>query len=122
MSEVSLDFLSRKFDQLIDQQRQLRDDMRQVLENQVLAQRTVTNLDRRLSDVKDELELTIKMEIGGRLANAETRIEGQTKEYNELVWKVLARVFADKSITSFEEFHRAGKEAVERELQLLETR
>ncbi len=74
MAEVTFDYLSRKVDQLLDQNRQLREDVRQGLENQVLAQRTITNLDRRLSDVKDELELSIKMEIGGEAVERELQL------------------------------------------------
>ena len=68
---VDFQFLARKIDQVLDQGRRLDQQHLQVLEALLLLQKTVVNLDRRMSDVKDELELTIKIELGGRLANME---------------------------------------------------
>ncbi len=71
---ISLEFLSRQIDKVLERGKS--DDQHlQVLEALTLVQKTVVNLDRRLSDVKEELELTIKMEIGGRLANGERQLE-----------------------------------------------
>ena len=74
MSEpVSQEFISRKLDQVLDEVKRVRADNVMALEALSLLQKTTVNLDRRLSDVKDELEMTIKIEVSGRLANAETR-------------------------------------------------
>jgi hypothetical protein len=45
--------------------------------------RIVQNLDRRLSDVKEELEVTIKIELGGALAQLETRLDNRLMLFME---------------------------------------
>ena len=44
------------------------------------AARQMTRLERSVFDLRAELELTIKMEVGGGLAGAESRLEGSQAE------------------------------------------
>lgn len=71
---ISLEFLSRQIDKVLERGKKSDDQHLQVLEALTLVQKTVVNLDRRLSDVKEELELTIKISVGVSLmANGSSR-------------------------------------------------
>lgn len=118
--KVDFEFLSRKIEQVLDQGRRLDQQHLQVLEALSLLQRTVINLDRRVTDVKDELELTIKVEVGGRLAHMETRVETRAQQGTQDVLNVLAKMFAQENLVSFEQFAKAGKQAVDQQLHLFE--
>lgn len=117
---VDFQFLARKIDQVLDQGRRLDQQHLQVLEALLLLQKTVVNLDRRMSDVKDELELTIKIELGGRLANMESRVETRAQQGTEDLLNVLAKMFSDENLVSFEQFAKAGRQAVNQQLHLFE--
>ncbi|WP_421762305.1 hypothetical protein [Devosia sp.] len=78
----TLDLFTRRFDQLNDMHRELREDIRAISNSMLQLSRQISNLDRRVSDVdrrltdvKDELEGTIKMELGGAFAHLETKLE-----------------------------------------------
>lgn len=80
--EISLDLFNARFEQLNEMHRELRRDTRAISDAIVQVARQIQNLDRRVShleqrlnDVKEELEGTIKMEIGGSIANLESRLE-----------------------------------------------
>lgn len=88
---ISLELLSRQIDKVLERGRKSDDQHMQVLEALSLVQKTVVNLDRRLSDVKEELELTIKMEIGGRLANSERKLEERIDSRMEEIAETLGR-------------------------------
>ena len=78
----TLDLFTRRFDQLNDMHRELREDIRAISNSMLQLSRQISNLDRRVSDVdrrltdvKDELEGTVKMELGGAFAHLETKLE-----------------------------------------------
>lgn len=80
--DISLKLFNMRFEQLNEMHREHRRDTRALSDALVQVSRQIQNLDRRVSsleqrlnDVKDELEGTIKMEIGGAIANLETRLE-----------------------------------------------
>lgn len=75
MAEISLELFNRRFEQLNEMHSELRQDIFEMQKSLLMVSRQVINLDRRLSDVKEELEGTIKMELGGAFANMETRFE-----------------------------------------------
>ena len=58
-------------------------DHNRLLEGNLQLMRIVQNLDRRLSDVKEELEVTIKIELGGALAQSETRFDNRLVMFME---------------------------------------
>lgn len=79
---VPLELFARRFDQLNDMHRELREDISAISNWMLQLSRQISNLDRRLSDVdrrltdvKDELEGSIKMELGGAFAHLETKLE-----------------------------------------------
>lgn len=72
---ISMDLFNKRFEQLNEMHRELRLDIRALGESLLQLSRQVSNLDRRISDVKDELEGTFKIELGGAFANLETRLE-----------------------------------------------
>lgn len=73
--EITYELFTRRFEQLNEMHRELRADIRALGESMLQLSRQVSNLDRRISDVKDELEGTIRMEMGGAFAHLETRLE-----------------------------------------------
>lgn len=73
--EITYELFTRRFDQLNDMHRELRADIRALGDSMLQLSRQISNLDRRISDVKDELEGTIKIEMGGAFAHLETRLE-----------------------------------------------
>lgn len=75
MAEISLELFNRRFEQLNEMHRELRQHIFEMQKSLLTVSRQVVNLDRRLSDVKDELEGTIKLELGGAFAHMETRLE-----------------------------------------------
>lgn len=58
-------------------------DHNRLLDSNLQLVRIVQNLDRRLSDVKEELEATTKIELGGALAHLETRIDNRLELFVE---------------------------------------
>lgn len=79
---ISLELFNRRFEQLNEMHRELRRDLRLMADSMAQLSRMIQNLDRRISgieqrltDVKDGLEGTIRMEIGGAVAHLETRLE-----------------------------------------------
>ena len=73
--EITYELFTRRFEQLNEMHRELRADIRSLGDSILQLSRQVSNLDRRVSDVKEELEGTIKMEVGGAMAHLETRLE-----------------------------------------------
>jgi len=53
----------------------LQRDVRQVQQNQVELVRIIARLEQRLADVKSDLQLTIRIELGGAMANLETGLD-----------------------------------------------
>ena len=72
---ISLDLFNRRFEPLNEMHRELREDIRALGNSMLQLSRQVSNLDRRISDVKEELESTIKIALVGAFANLETRLE-----------------------------------------------
>lgn len=95
---ISLEFLSHQIERVLERGRKSDDQHLQVLEALTLVQKAVVNLDRRLSDVKEELELTIKMEIGGRLANGERQLEERIDSRMEEIGETLGRAIQETRV------------------------
>jgi len=55
-------------DEIIDELRAIRNEMRRLSENQMMTSRAISGL-------RDDLELMIRAEIGGLFAHLETRLE-----------------------------------------------
>jgi len=67
-------------DQILDELRALRNEMRRLAENQMLTSRAVNNVRDSLNSLRDDLELMIRTEIGGLFAHLETRLEQRIDE------------------------------------------
>ena len=73
MAEVTNELLTKLLEQIRDEQRALRNEMRRLAENQMDTTRAIRAL-------RDELELMIRTEIGGLFAHLETRLENRIAE------------------------------------------
>ena len=73
MAEVTNELLTKLLEQIRDEQRALRNEMRRLAENQMDTTRAIRAL-------RDELELMIRTEIGGLFAHLETRLEARIAE------------------------------------------
>lgn len=76
MSEtLYLDFLGRQVQNLIDETRHLRKEVSDVRTLTLQTYEFTKRVERRNAELRDDLEVTIKMELGGGLANLQTAIE-----------------------------------------------
>lgn len=82
---VSLEFLAKQaklnMDELRTLRRDLSDMMRLLNANYELTRR----IERREGELRDDLELMVKMELGGSLANIQTAIEGSLSRIEDKV-------------------------------------
>jgi Mg2+ and Co2+ transporter CorA len=89
---VSLDFLANQAKANIDEMRLVRKDlidmMRLVNANYELTRR----IERRQGELRDDLELMVKMELGGSLANIQTSIEASLSRIEDSVGDIARRV------------------------------
>lgn len=76
MSEkINLDFLGRQVQSLIDETRHLRKEVAEVRNLTLQTYDFSRRVERRNAELRDDLEITIKMELGGGLANLQSAIE-----------------------------------------------
>ena len=73
---VDLSFLSKQVQPLIDETRHLRKEVADVRSLTLQTFEFSRRVERRQSELRDDLEITIKMEFGGRSANLQTSIDG----------------------------------------------
>jgi Mg2+ and Co2+ transporter CorA len=89
---VSLEYLARQAKANLDEMHLIRKDladmMRLVNANYEFTRRN----DRRQNELRDDLELMIKMELGGSLANIQTSIENSLSRIEDAVGDVARRV------------------------------
>ncbi|MDP2731598.1 MAG: hypothetical protein Q8O63_00565 [Hoeflea sp.] len=89
---VSLDFLAKQAKLNMDEMRlvrkELADMMRLVSANYELTRR----IERRQGELRDDVELMVKMELGGSLANIQTSIETYLSKIEEKVGSVAQRI------------------------------
>jgi hypothetical protein len=89
---VDLTFLARQMQNLMDEMRHLRKDVTEVRQLTVQTYDFARRAERRQAELRDDLEVAIKMEFGGNFANLQTsideslgRIEGKVVELAERV-------------------------------------
>lgn len=89
---VSLEFLAKQAKLNMDEMRlvlkELADMMRLVNANYELTRR----IERRQGELRDDVELMVKMELGGSLANIQTSIKTYLSKIEETVGDVARRV------------------------------
>lgn len=93
-ANVDIQFLARQGQKAIEEMRQLRrehaDMMRLVSAGHDLTRR----VERRQSELRDDLEVMIKMELGGALANTQTAIDASMGRIEEVLAGLTNRVEA----------------------------
>lgn len=72
---VDLSFLARQVQKLLDETRHLRKDVSEVRTLVLQTFEFARRVERRQSELRDDLEVTIKIEFGGGLANLQTSLE-----------------------------------------------
>jgi hypothetical protein len=77
---LRLDNIDTRFGRMLDEQSGLRNEMRRMAENQLIAGRSLEGVRNTISGLRDDLELMIRTEIGGLFAHLETRLENRIAE------------------------------------------
>ncbi|WEJ57711.1 hypothetical protein [Devosia sp. FJ2-5-3] len=72
---VTLEFLSRQQAQLLDELRAVRIESREIRRSFTLISEHFSRQEHRIVELRDDLETLVKLELGGAIANLETRLE-----------------------------------------------
>jgi Mg2+ and Co2+ transporter CorA len=103
---ISLEFIGRKMDAVLAEARQSREGqqdlartLRALNDTLLSMNRTMSAIDRRLSDVKDDLETTIRMELVGHRAVTDDKIENGQAEMVEKLTRLFDERDAPKEKT-----------------------
>jgi len=91
---VSLDFLARQAKIQMDELRLLRKDVADMMRLLNGTYELTRRVERREAELRDDIELMVKMEIGGSLANIQTSIENSLSRIEESVGGLARRVDA----------------------------
>lgn len=73
---VDIQFLGKQLQGLIEETRHLRKEVSDVWSLTLQTYEFSKRIERRNAELKDDLEITIKMELGGGLSNLQAAIEG----------------------------------------------
>lgn len=91
-NQVSLDFLAKQAKLNMDELRQIRKDMADMMRLVTATYELTRRVERRQSELRDDIELVVKMELGGSLANIQTSIENSLSRIEDAVSEVAERV------------------------------
>ncbi len=95
--DPSLEFLQRQQLELLTEMRALREDLgksfRLMTDTQISIGRTLSALDRRLSEVKDEFETTLRMELVGHRNVSADEIEKRAESLRAEMLSTLTEIF-----------------------------
>lgn len=91
---VDLSFLSKQVQTLIDETRHMRKEVADVRSLTLQTFEFSRRVERRQSELRDDLEITIKMEFGGGFANLQTSIDGSLGRIEGKFAELAARVDA----------------------------
>jgi Mg2+ and Co2+ transporter CorA len=89
---ISLDFLATQSKLQIEELRQVRKDMADMMRLLNATYDLTRRVERRETELRDDIELMIKMEIGGSLANIQSRIDESLSRIEASVHDVTQRV------------------------------
>ncbi len=89
---ISLDFLATQSKLQIEELRQVRKDMADMMRLLNATYDLTRRVERRETELRDDIELMIKMEIGGSLANMQSRIDESLSRIEASVHDVTQRV------------------------------
>ncbi|OHV83304.1 hypothetical protein [Ensifer sp. LCM 4579] len=89
---ISLDFLAKQSKIQMDEMRLLRKDMADMMRLLNATYELTRRIERRESELRDDIELMVKMELGGSLANIQTAIHNSLSRIEESVGDIVQRV------------------------------
>jgi Mg2+ and Co2+ transporter CorA len=89
---ISLDFLAQQSKLQIEEVRQLRKDMADMMRLLNGTYDLTRRVERRETELRDDIELMIKMELGGSLANMRTTIDSALSRIEASISDVARRV------------------------------
>ena len=89
---ISLDFLATQSKLQIEELRKVRKDMADMMRLLNATYDLTRRVERRETELRDDIELMIKMEIGGSLANMQSRIDESLSRIEASVHDVTQRV------------------------------
>ncbi len=89
---VSLDFLARQAKIQMDELPLLRKDVADMMRLLNGTYELTRRVERREAELRDDIELMVKMEIGGSLANIQTSIENSLSRIEDSVGSLAQRV------------------------------
>ncbi|HEV7251255.1 MAG TPA: hypothetical protein VGN93_30135 [Shinella sp.] len=89
---LSLDYLARQAKSNMDEMRLVRKDLAEMMRLLTASYELTRRSERRQVELRDDLELMIKMELGGSMANIQTSIENSLARVVATVGDVIQRV------------------------------
>lgn len=89
---ISLEFLAKQAKLNMDELRLLRKDVSDMMRLLNATYELTRRVERREGELRDDIELMIKMEIGGSLANIQTTLDGSLARIEDTVGDVVRRV------------------------------
>jgi hypothetical protein len=89
---LSLDYLARQAKSNMDEMRLIRKDLAEMMRLLTASYELTRRTERRQVELRDDLELMIKMELGGSMANIQTSIENSLARVEATVGDVIQRV------------------------------
>lgn len=89
---ISLDFLAQQSKLQIEEVRQLRKEMADMMRLLNGTYDLTRRVERRETELRDDIELMIKMELGGSLANMQTTIDSALSRIEASISDVARRV------------------------------
>ncbi len=94
---VSLDFLAKQAKLQMDEMRLLRKDVGDMMRLLNGTYELARRIERREAELRDDIELMVKMELGGSLANMQTSIQSSLSHIEDSVGDIVRRVGALES-------------------------
>lgn len=89
---LSLEFLARQSKLQMEEMRELRKDMANMMALLNATYEQTRRAERRHMELRDDIEVMVKMELGGTLANMKTSLETSLARIEETVGDVVQRV------------------------------
>lgn len=89
---VTLDFLARQSKQTLDEMRHIRKDLADMTKLVVSGYELTRRVERRQTELRDDIEIMVKMELSGSLANMQTSIENALGRLELTLEAVVERV------------------------------
>jgi Mg2+ and Co2+ transporter CorA len=94
---VSLDLLVKQAKSNMEEMRLVRKDLADMMRLVNASYELTRRVERRHLELRDDIELMVKMELGGSLANIQTSIENSLSKIDESVGTIAQRIEALES-------------------------